>query len=63
MTEKDREELEIFEARKAAASADVETAKTEAVVASARRSSDGIRTIVEKNGYVEAFRSLFQGAA
>lgn len=62
MTEKDRDELDLFEARKAQAEANFAETKVDAIVASVNRASDGVRTIVERNGYVERFRELLRGA-
>lgn len=62
MTEKDREELELFEARRALADAQFAKVEVAAVVGAASRASAGIRTIVERNGYVERFRDLIRGS-
>lgn len=62
MTEQDEANLEIFRARKAVADAKAASVHTDATAAAVKRSSDGIRTIVEKNGYVERFRHLLQGS-
>lgn len=52
----DQDELEA--ARRALAS---KSEATEAVVATVRSASDGIRRIVEKNGYVSRFRGMIRG--
>jgi hypothetical protein len=62
MTEKDEDELDIFEARKALAAAEFAETQVNAVVGAATRGSREVRTIVEKNGYVERFRELLRGA-
>lgn len=60
MTEREQDQLELFEARKAKAAAQFAVTETDAAVAAVHRSGDGIRTIVEKNGYLERFRTLFR---
>ena len=62
MTDKERDELELFEARKAHAAAQSASTRTDAAAATLHRASDGIRTIVDRNGYVERFRQLLRGA-
>lgn len=55
----DRDELD--EARKALVAAETALAQTEAAASSARSARDGIRRIVERNGYVSRFRDMIQG--
>jgi autonomous glycyl radical cofactor GrcA len=62
MTDKDKDDIEIFEARKALAEAEFAETQVNAVVGSATRNSREVRTIVERNGYVERFRHLLRGA-
>lgn len=59
MTEHDENTKEIYEARRALAEAQFSEVKTAAAVGAVKRASAGIRTIVERNGYVERFRGLF----
>lgn len=61
MTDKDRDELELFEARRALQEANFAETQTRAIVGAARAASSGVRTIVERNGYVERFRGLLRG--
>jgi hypothetical protein len=62
MTGKDEDELDLYEARKALADAQFAETQVGAVVGAAARNSREVRTIVEKNGYVERFRELLRGA-
>jgi hypothetical protein len=62
VTGKDEDELDLYEARKALADAQFAETQVGAVVGAAARNSREVRTIVEKNGYVERFRELLRGA-
>lgn len=61
MTEKDENELDLYEARKALQEAEFAETKVTAVVGAANRASQRVRTIVERNGYVERFRHVIGG--
>ena len=61
MTEREEDELDLFEARKALQEAEFAKVQTTAMIGAANRASAGIRTIVQKNGYVERFRQVIQG--
>lgn len=63
MTEKDRDELDFFEARKARQAAEFATVETNAVVAYAHRVNSGVVEIVRQNGFIEKFRNIVQGGA
>lgn len=60
--DRDDDELDLNEARQALADAQFAEVQVGAVVRAARYGSEGVRTIVEKNGYVERFRALLKGA-
>ena len=62
MTEHDEDELEIFESKKALAAARFAAVKTDATVASIHRTGEEIRSIVDRNGYVDRFRRMLRGA-
>jgi hypothetical protein len=62
MTEKDENDLDLFEVQKALADAKFAEVKTAAAVVSAHAASDGIRSIVERNGYIDRFREMLRGA-
>lgn len=59
----DDDELDLFEARKAVASAKVSAIKTDAMLSEARQTNLGIRRVVQPNGFVEAFRGVIRGVA
>lgn len=61
--ERDEEEVDLFEARKAAQAAEFATVQTDAAVAAVTRASENIQTLVGKNGYLQRFRGLFQEAS
>jgi hypothetical protein len=62
MTDKDRDELDLYEARKALAETQFAETSVNAVVGAAKRGSREVRSIVERNGYVDRFRELLRGA-
>ena len=62
MTERDEDELEIFESRKALQAAKFAAVKTDAAVAEIHRTTSDVRSIVGRNGYVDRFRDLLRGA-
>lgn len=63
MTEQERDdERELNEARRARKGAERSLARADEVAGRVTSAADGIRTIVDRNGYLERFRELFRGA-
>lgn len=62
MTEREEDDLELREARKALIELETAEVHTADALRELRQASAGVRNIVEKNGYLERFRTLFQGA-
>lgn len=63
MTEQERDdELELIEARRARKGAERSLARAAEVAGRVNSAADGIRTIVDRNGYVERFREILRGA-
>lgn len=62
MTEKDRDQAEVAESRKALREAEVSAVKADLIITSLHQTGNDIRSIVERNGYVDRFRQLLRGA-
>lgn len=62
MVKSDDDKVEQREAEKALETAKIGAVKTDAAVATIHRANADIRAIVDRNGYVDRFRSLLRGA-
>lgn len=62
MTERDEDREELRKAREALRTAQMSAVGADAAAAAIHRSSEEIRSIVERNGYVDRFRLMLRGA-
>ena len=62
MSEADEDRVELDTARKAVQTAKLSAVKADVVMAEIQKSSSDIRSIVERNGYVDRFRAMLRGA-
>lgn len=63
MSDIDDDKAELEAAREALRTAQINSVRADAAVASIHRSSAEIQTIVERNGYVDRFRKMIRGVA
>lgn len=62
MNEHDDDQKALEESRKALARAQEANAEADAMLEELHRTSNGIRVMVERNGYVDRFRQMLRGA-